>query len=96
MNNNLTTKLMEALHTAQKNAASGGRAQIYPSELLLSLVQQEGGVLASVLSTGVVVTAPTAHTFTHKQDTSARDTKIIAIFFIFPFPIFIDFICFLC
>ncbi|MBQ7023461.1 MAG: type VI secretion system ATPase TssH, partial [Akkermansia sp.] len=50
MNNNLTTKLMEALQTAQKNAASGGRAQIYPAELLLALVEQQGGVLASVLN----------------------------------------------
>ncbi len=49
MNNNLTTKLMEALQASQKNAASGGRAQIYPAELLLALVQQEGGVLSSVL-----------------------------------------------
>ena len=50
MNNNLTTKLMEALQAAQKRAQSGGRAQIYPAELLLALVEQEGGVLASVLN----------------------------------------------
>lgn len=50
MNNNLTTKLMEALQAAQKKAQSGGRAQIYPAELLLALVEQEGGVLASVLN----------------------------------------------
>lgn len=49
MNNNLTTKLMEALQAAQKNAQSAGRAQIYPAELALALVRQEGGVLASVL-----------------------------------------------
>ena len=49
MNNNLTTKLMEALQTAQRSAASGGRAQIYPAELLLALIDQEGGVLSSVL-----------------------------------------------
>jgi len=49
MNNNLTTKLMEALQAAQKNAQSAGRAQIYPAELTLALVRQEGGVLASVL-----------------------------------------------
>ena len=50
MNNNLTTKFMEALQAAQKSAQSGGRAQIYPAELMLALVQQEGGVLASVLN----------------------------------------------
>lgn len=50
MNNNLTTKMMEALQTAQKAAQAGGRAQIYPAEVLLALVQQEGGVLASVLN----------------------------------------------
>ncbi|MBE6436316.1 MAG: ATP-dependent chaperone ClpB [Akkermansiaceae bacterium] len=50
MNNNLTTKLMEALQAAQKKAQSGGRAQIYPAELLLALVEQQGGVLASVLN----------------------------------------------
>lgn len=41
---------MEALQAAQKRAQSGGRAQIYPAELLLALVEQEGGVLASVLN----------------------------------------------
>ncbi|MBR5522420.1 MAG: ATP-dependent chaperone ClpB [Akkermansia sp.] len=50
MNNNLTTKMMEALQAAQKAAQAGGRAQIYPAEVLLALVQQEGGVLASVLN----------------------------------------------
>lgn len=50
MNNNLTTKFMEALQAAQKSAQSGGRAQIYPAELMLALVQQEGGVLSSVLN----------------------------------------------
>ncbi len=49
MNNNLTTKLMEGLQTAQKAAQSSGRAQIYPAEVMLALVEQEGGVLASVL-----------------------------------------------
>jgi len=49
MNNNLTTKLMESLQTAQKAAQSSGRAQIYPAEVMLALVEQEGGVLASVL-----------------------------------------------
>ncbi len=50
MNNNLTTKFMEALQAAQKAASAAGRAQIYPAELMLALVQQEGGVLASVLN----------------------------------------------
>lgn len=49
MNNNLTTKLMEALQSAQKAAQSAGRAQIMPAELLLALVNQDGGVLKSVL-----------------------------------------------
>lgn len=40
---------MEALLTAQKSAQSGGRAQIYPGELLLALAEQEGGVLSAVL-----------------------------------------------
>ncbi len=50
MNNNLTTKFMEGLQAAQRAAQAAGRAQIYPAELLLALVRQEGGVLASVLS----------------------------------------------
>ena len=50
MNNNLTTKVMEALQAAQKRAQGGGRAQIYPAEVLLAMVEQEGGVLASVLN----------------------------------------------
>lgn len=49
MNNKLTTKLLEGLQAAQKEAQSGGRAQIYPAELLLVLAEQEGGVLRSVL-----------------------------------------------
>lgn len=49
MNNNLTTKLMEALQAAQRAAQAGGRAEIYPAELLSALVQQEGGVLSAVL-----------------------------------------------
>ncbi|MCI6981987.1 MAG: ATP-dependent chaperone ClpB [Akkermansia muciniphila] len=49
MNNNLTTKLMEALQAAQKAAQSAGRAQIMPAELLLALVNQDGGVLKAVL-----------------------------------------------
>ena len=50
MNNNLTTKLMEGLQAAQKAAQSAGRAQIYPAELLLALMQQEDGVLSAVLT----------------------------------------------
>ncbi len=49
MTNNLTTKFMEGLQAAQKAAAAGGRAEIYPAEVLLALTQQEGGVLSSVL-----------------------------------------------
>ena len=49
MTNNLTTKFMEGLQTAQKAAAAGGRAEIYPAEVLLALIQQEGGVLTAVL-----------------------------------------------
>lgn len=40
---------MEGLQAAQKAAQSGGRAQIYPAEVILALVEQEGGVLAAVL-----------------------------------------------
>ena len=50
MNNNLTTKLMEGLQAAQRSAQAGGRAEISPAEVLQALVQQEGGVLSSVLS----------------------------------------------
>ncbi len=57
MNNNLTTKMMEALQAAQKAAQAGGRAQIYPAEVMLALVQQEGGVLSSVLSKAGVESA---------------------------------------
>lgn len=57
MNNNLTTKLMEALQVSQKKAQSAGRAQIYPAELMLALLQQEGGVLSSVLKKAGVETA---------------------------------------
>lgn len=57
MNNNLTTKLMEALQVSQKKAQSAGRAQIYPAELMLALLQQEAGVLSSVLKKAGVETA---------------------------------------
>ena len=49
MTNNLTTKFMEGLQAAQKAAAAGGRAEIYPAEVLLALVKQDGGVLSAVL-----------------------------------------------
>ncbi len=78
MNNNLTTKLMEALHTAQKNAASGGRAQIYPSELLLSLVQQEGGVLASVLNKAGVEIAALARALQEDLNRKPHQTGAVA------------------
>ena len=50
MNNNLTTKFIEGLQAAQKAAQSARRAQIYPAELLLALIQQEGGVLGAILT----------------------------------------------
>ena len=49
MTNNLTTKFMEGLQAAQKAAATAGRAEIYPAEVMLALVRQEGGVLSAVL-----------------------------------------------
>ena len=49
MTNNLTTKFMEGLQAAQKSAAAAGRAEIYPAEVMLALVRQEGGVLSAVL-----------------------------------------------
>ena len=50
MNNNLTTKMMEGLQAAQRAAQAGGRAEILPADVVLALVRQEGGVLASVLT----------------------------------------------
>ncbi|MCD7799110.1 MAG: ATP-dependent chaperone ClpB [Akkermansiaceae bacterium] len=49
MNNNLTTKFMEALQTAQKAAQSCGHPQILPAEVLMALIEQEGGILLPVL-----------------------------------------------
>ena len=49
MNTNFTTKMMEALQGAVQGAAAGGRAQVYPAELLLALLKQEGGLLPAVL-----------------------------------------------
>lgn len=42
---------------SQKKAQSAGRAQIYPAELMLALLQQEAGVLSSVLKKAGVETA---------------------------------------
>ena len=49
MNTNFTTKVMEGLQGAQRAAGAGGRAAIYPAELVLALLEQEGGVLGAVL-----------------------------------------------
>lgn len=49
MNNNLTTKFMQALQEAQKNAQAAGHAQILPAEAMLALLRQEGGLLVPVL-----------------------------------------------
>ena len=78
MNNNFTTKLMEALQTAQKNAASGGRAQIYPAELLLALVQQDGGVLASVLNKAGVELAVLARSLQEELNRKPHQTGAVA------------------
>ena len=78
MNNNLTTKLMEALQAAQKKAQSGGRAQIYPAELLLALVEQEGGVLASVLNKAGVEPARIAAALQEDVNRKPRQTGAVA------------------
>lgn len=49
MNNKLTTKLMEALQAAQQSAQANGRAVIEPEELMLALLEQEGGILSPIL-----------------------------------------------
>ncbi len=49
MNNKLTTKLMEALQAAQQSAQVNGRAAIEPEELMLALLEQEGGILSPIL-----------------------------------------------
>ncbi len=78
MNNNLTTKLMEALQTAQRNAASGGRAQIYPAELLLALLEQEGGVLAAVLNKAGVELAALARALQEELNRKPHQTGAVA------------------
>ena len=78
MNNNLTTKLMEALQAAQKLAQSGGRAQIYPAELLLALVEQEGGVLASVLNKAGVEPSRVASALQAELERKPHQTGAVA------------------
>lgn len=78
MNNNLTTKLMEGLQSAQKNAQSGGRAQIYPAELLLALVEQEGGVLSSVLKKAGISPARLAEELSKELNRKPRQTGAVA------------------
>ena len=77
MNNNLTTKLMEALQAAQKKAQSGGRAQIYPAELLLALVEQAGGVLASVLKKAGVDPEAMANALQRELERKPRQTGAV-------------------
>lgn len=78
MNNNLTTKMMEALQAAQKAAQAGGRAQIYPAEVLLAMVQQEGGVLASVLGKAGVQAGRLADALRDKLQREPRQTGAVA------------------
>ncbi len=78
MNNNLTTKMMEALQAAQKAAQAGGRAQIYPAEVLLAMVQQEGGVLASVLGKAGVQAGRLADALREKLQHEPRQTGAVA------------------
>lgn len=78
MNNNLTTKMMEALQAAQKAAQTGGRAQIYPAEVLLAMVQQEGGVLASVLGKAGVQAGRLADALREKLQREPRQTGAVA------------------
>ncbi len=78
MNNNLTTKMMEALQAAQKAAQAGGRAQIYPADVLLAMVQQEGGVLASVLGKAGVHAGRLADALREKLQREPRQTGAVA------------------
>ena len=78
MNNNLTTKLMEALQAAQKAAQSAGRAQIMPAELLLALVNQEGGVLTAVLQKAGVVPQRVAAEMTRLLERVPRQMGAVA------------------
>ncbi len=74
MNQNLTTKMMEALVESQKAAQSGGRVQICPAELMLVLVRQEGGVLSSVLNKAGVDPARLAKELTSLLEKQPRQT----------------------
>jgi len=74
MNQNLTTKMMEALVESQKAAQSGGRVQICPAELMLVLVRQEGGVLSSVLNKAGVDPACLAKELTALLEKQPRQT----------------------
>ena len=40
MNTNFTTKMVEALNTAAQSAASGGRAVVYPAEVVVALLRR--------------------------------------------------------
>ncbi len=78
MNNNLTTKFMEGLQAAQRAATAGGRAQIYPSELMLALLRQEGGVLASVLNKAGVEPAKLASALESELARQPKQTGAVA------------------
>lgn len=54
MLNKLTTKFQEALMQAQTNASRNGRAEITGLEVLVSLLEQEGGILAPILRKAAV------------------------------------------
>ena len=69
---------MEALQAAQKLAQSGGRAQIYPAELLLALVEQEGGVLASVLNKAGVEPSRVASALQAELERKPHQTGAVA------------------
>ena len=49
MLNNLTTKFQEALMEAQKGAAKLGKPEIAPVDVLIALLEQEGGILGPIL-----------------------------------------------
>ena len=78
MNHKLTTKLLEGLQRAQKQAQSGGRAQIYPAELLLALTEQEGGVLRSVLKRTGAEPTTLETTLTNELQKLPRQTGAVA------------------
>lgn len=49
MLNNLTTKFQEALMQAQRGAGQAGRPEINSLDLLVALLEQEGGILSPIL-----------------------------------------------